>query len=364
MNKLTQRLGIAGYAWMNYQNRNMWMPAGGTTEMPPGPLWFVQHFMLPTGGSLHWWNQFDAGGTTADKIAIYYIAQPDGGQIRFSVSTNGGPWITKLLLDGYHPTPVGRHTNISLIPAKYRARLDSEFGTNYVIGAQHFMSHTGGVVVAFSDFPGINLAQVTNVPLAIRNPILSGLKPDLIIWHMKEDNPLATSNRMEEVEQWWKDSAPETSVIYIGTPWMSLDLTSTVTPDQNAIVRNIAVRHGRAYADLMQPTVSYSWLADNFYIPDGTHLTSAGGFFCANIMWDDMGFFSLGLNKKISLTQAGPMLNLSYKTDAGAVYRLESSTNLQTWTAVLTNAPGNAMFSTNFPSSSVPTYFRLGLRPE
>ena len=97
---------------------------------------------------------------------------------------------------------------------------------------------------------------------------------------------------------------------------------------------------------------------------DGTHLTSAGGLHCANIMWDDLGFFSLGLNKKLSLTNTGSQINLSYNTSTGAVYRLEVSTNLQTWSAVITNPVGNALFSTNFIPPTTPAYYRLGLRPQ
>jgi hypothetical protein len=363
MNMLGDRLGFAGYAMMNYQNRTLWTPSGGAAEIPPGPLWYAQHFELPTGSSIYWWNQLNSGGIPADKAGVFYVAQPEGGQFRLSISTNGGPWITKLLLDGYNPTPVGRYTNIFLKPDNYRIRLDCEFGTNYIIGTQHCLSQTNGVVIAFTDFSGIHLGQVTNVPMAIRVPIMAALNPDLIVWHMKEDSSLATSNRLDECEMWWKESVPSASVIYIGTPWMDLDLSSAWTPNQNTVVRNIALKHRRAYADLMQPTISYSWLSSNNFIPDGTHLSSAGALYCANIMWDDMGFFSLGLNKKLSLTKTGTNINLSYNTDSRAVYRLESSTNLQTWTPILTNAPVTATFTTNFIPPATATYYRLGLRP-
>lgn len=224
------------------------------------------------------------------------------------------------------------------------------------------MSHTGGVNIAFAEYPGISLGEVTNVPLAIRTPIFAALNPDLIIWHMKE--PLTgLKERMEENERWWSNAAPSTAVIYIGTPWGDYDLTSTQTPDGNTIARDIALKYHRAYADLMQPTISYSWLVTNGYMADGVHLSTFGSLQCANMLWDDMGFFSIGLNKKLSLTKNGAQLNLSYSTTNGAVYRLEGSTNLQTWTGVLTNAVGNAVFSTNIPAPSKQVFYRLGLTP-
>lgn len=364
MNRLTTRIGIAGYSMENYQNRTMWTPMNGAAEIQTGPFWFAQYFFLPAGSSLSWFNQHNSGGIPSDTAGVFYVAQPQGGQFRLSISTNGGPWITKLLLDGYNPTPVGRYTNVALKPDNHRIRLDCEYGTNYIIGTQHYLSHTGGVNVTFVDYPGISLGQVTNVPLAIRQPIFAALNPDLIIWHMKE--PLdGLSVRMEENERWWSNSAPNTAVIYIGTTWGDFDnATNPYTMNQNTIVRNIATKYNRAYADLLQPTISYSWLSSNGFMADGVHLTSAGGLYCANIMWDDLGFFALGLNKKLSLTKTGSQVNVSYNTSTGAVYRLEVSTNLQTWSGVITNAVGNGVFSTNFTSPATPLFYRLGLRPQ
>ncbi len=363
MNKLIARIGVAGYSLENYQNRTLWTPTNGAAEIQTGPFWFSQYFFLPAGSSLWWFNESNASGIPSDTAGVFYVAQPAGGQFRLSISTNGGPWITKLLIDGYNPTPVGRYTNVTLSPNKHRIRLDCEYGTNYIIGTQHFLAHTGGVNVTFVDYPGINLGQVTNVSLAIRQPIFAALNPDLIIWHMKEP-PEGLFDRMEENERWWSNSAPSAAVIYIGTPWAFNDTIGTQTIDQNTIARNIAVKYRRAYADLMQPTVSYEWLVGNGFMADPTHLTSAGGLYCANLMWDDLGFFALGLNKKLSLTKTGSQINLNYNTSTGAVYRLEASTNLQTWSAVITNSVGNALFSTNFIPPATPAYYRLGLRPQ
>ena len=364
MNKLTAKIGVAGYSFNNYKNTALWVITNGAYEVTTGPLWFSQYFGLPANSSIWWNNQLNAGGVACDIAGLFYVAQPLGGQFNLSISTNGGPWVTHLTLDGYSPSPVGRYTNVTLQPNNYRIRLDSLTGTNYALGRHQVLSHTGGVNVTFVDYFGIHLGQVTNVPLAIRQPIFAALDPDLIIWHMKEDGSLMTSNRMEECENWWKTSATNSDVIYIGTPWISLDISSSITPDQNTIARNIALRHGRAYADLMQPTVSYQWLVSSNFMLDVTHLNSVGGLYCANIMWDDLGFFTIGLNKKLSLSSTGTQLNLSYNTSAGAVYRLEVSTNLQTWTAVVTNPVGNALFSTNFIPPSTPAYYRLGLRPQ
>jgi hypothetical protein len=104
-------------------------------------------------------------------------------------------------------------------------------------------------------------------------------------------------------------------------------------------------------------------LVTNGFMADQVHVNSAGGLFCANLLWDDLGFFALGLNRTLSLNTAGPLLHLTYDTSAGALYRLEVSTNLQSWSAVLTNLVGAATFATNFLPSAAHSYYRLGLAP-
>ena len=362
MNRLVTKAGIAGYSMDNYFNTAMYSIANGAYVIEPDAMWFAHYFAIPPGATLSWNTQTNAAGIYCNSTAIFYVAHSGGGQFRFSVSTNGGPWVTKLLLDGYSPTPVGRFAKVTLQPNNYRIRLDGEVGTNYIVGPQHLSSQTGGVNVVFASYPGISLGGVTNVPLAIRQPIFAALNPDLIVWHMKEP-PDGLFDRMEECERWWSNSAPNTAVIYIGTPWAYNDTFTTQTLDQNAVVRNIAVKYHRTYVDLMQPTINYSWLQTNGFLADQVHLTSVGGLYCANLMWDDLGFFSIGLNKKLSLTKAGLQLSLSYTTTNGAIYRLEASTNLQTWSGVVTNPAGNATITTNFPSPATRAYYRLGLSP-
>jgi hypothetical protein len=170
---------------------------------------------------------------------------------------------------------------------------------------------------------------------------------------------------MESCDIWWKTSAPNCDVVYVGTPWVSLDAApnSTWTPDQNTVVRNIALRHNRAYADLMQPTISYDWLVSHGFMADATHLNHAGSRYCADLMWDDLGFFALGLDRRISLQPNGPQLQLSYTTTTNARYRLEISTNLPVWTPLWTNPVANTVFATNFSPGNGSAFYRLGLIP-
>lgn len=124
MAKLEAKIGVAGYTLNNYLNTGLYVVTNGSYEVMTGPLWFSQYFALPEGSSLWWNNQLNAGGIFCDKVGVFYVAQPLGGQMRLSVSTNGGPWITKTLLDGYNATPVGRYIDVQLKANNYRVRLE------------------------------------------------------------------------------------------------------------------------------------------------------------------------------------------------------------------------------------------------
>ena len=133
--------------------------------------------------------------------------------------------------------------------------------------------------------------------------------------------------------------------------------------DRDTVTRNIALAHHRTYADLLTLTISYPWLLANGFMDDEVHLNSAGGLYCANIMWDDLGFFALGLDRRLTLQRSGTQLQLSYNTSASATYRLEVSTNLQNWTVAFTNPIATASFTTNLSPPTASTFYRLGLSP-
>jgi hypothetical protein len=362
MNRLNNQFGNAGYSLNNYRNTAGQQITNTAYYIQPDNMWFIRYQAVPPEGATWWINLLTPGGNYCDRAGIFYVAHPQGGLWRLMLSTNDGPWSTVLTVDGYSAYPTGRLAAVDLPLGRYRLRAETDSGTNFIIGPYTVNRQTNGIHAVFLDWPGISLSQVTNVPPAIRDPIFAAVKPDLLIWHMKEETTLATSNRMEICEAWWKNSIPDCDIIYIGTPWVSQDIgPSPQTTNQNLIVRNIAIRHGRCYADLMQPTVSYDWLATNSFMADVTHLNSAGGLYCANIMWNDLGFYALGLDRRINLQRIGAQLQLSYNTFTNARYRLEISTDLHTWSPFLTNPIANAVFATNFTSGNGPAFYRLRL---
>ena len=298
MNMLVESLGVAGYSLNNYANATLPNLTNGAQVITgPTALWFSDYYQLPPGGYLWFENQASANGVYSDKLGVFWVAQPQGGQMTFSVSTDQGAWTPLLTLNGFAAVATGQYTNVVLAPDFHRIRVDGVTGTNYVIGPQLLLQTTSGVQVAFMDKQGIAVSDVTNVPSAIRTPIFAGLAPDLLIWHMKEDGTTVTSNGLITCEQWWSNAAPACEVIYIGTYYVSADTNpaTAVTVAQNTLVHYTAQQFNRAYCDLMNPSISFPWMNSQGYMSDGTHVTENGGLYLARYLWYDFGFGALGV---------------------------------------------------------------------
>ena len=363
MNRLVQRFGIAGYSLNNYQNATLWYTEGEAELIPPGPFWFTYHGLLRPGGAMRWEKEWSSGGVRCDRAGVFYVSYPAGGLFNLLVSTNAGPWNLALTVDAQSETPQGQFAKVDLPLNLYRVRLEGISGTNYILGPQLLNRSSSGVHAVFADQGGISLGQVTRVPLAIRAPVFQELAPDLLVWHMKEGSDQATIDGLLECEQWWASAATNCDILYIGTPWASVDTNSSYTISQNSLVRSIALSHDRAYVDCMTPAVSYPWMVAQGYMVDATHLDRSGSTYLANIAWDDLGFFGLRCPRSLVISQAGASLKLDYTTAVGVNYALEHSYDSSTWEGISTNSGTGDILSKTITGTAPKEMFRLRLQP-
>jgi hypothetical protein len=363
MERLATRLGVAGYSFNNYQNNSNANWTNGTEVLEPGSFWFSTAYQVPPEGSLWWTEEWSPGGLMTDLLGVYYVAQPDGGTFTLSVSTNTDPWATLLTVDAYAPEAEGRFTNVAVSLDLHRLRIDGQTGTNIILGPQLLNSQSSGINIAFTDYPGIGVDQVTNVPLAIRGPIFRALAPDLLIWHMKEDGSEDTRQRLIECEEWWSNAVPNCSVLYIGTSYVYEDTTSTWTLDQNTIVRSVAVDYGRTYMDCMTPCNSYWWMLTNGFMWDGTHLNQPGSQYLANFVWNDLDLFALGTPRTLTIQPGEAQVNLSYQTSPSILYTVETSPDCACWQPLFTLPGDGQPVSTNCAATADSAFFRLRLQP-
>ena len=119
----------------------------------------------------------------------------------------------------------------------------------------------------------------------------------------------------------------------MGTPYSQDAVGGAATVEENRLVRDFAVSHGRAFVDCMTPGASYEWLRDQGYMQDAIHPNSAGGAFLAAAAWNDLGFFALGLHRRLTLERASLAFILGATLAPGFIYSFEQSTNVTDWEA-------------------------------
>jgi hypothetical protein len=368
--RLEARLGAAGLSFQNSFNKLLYQMENGTWGHWSDTNWWTPYFNVPPNGALYWTNQESSvGSLTCDQLGVFYIAYPGGGRFTLSVSTNDGPWSAPLLsVDGYSPEPSGHYSSLSLPPAPYRLRVDGVTGTNMILGPQLLDTTSSGINIAFMAQDGANLNEVMTISTNVLYPVLSALNPQLVVWHMKEVadiGEIGLSNRLVDLESLWRNTLTNGDVVYVGTPWQESDLDPAAgyTLKQNRLVREAALRDHRAYIDCMTPCVSYQYMTNHAFLDDVIHPSNLGDQFMAGILWQELGFFALRIDRQLTVQSLGSAgVRLAWATSSGVIYDLQSSADLSAW-ASLTSVPGNdAPFAyTNSMVGTSNVFYRLSL---
>jgi len=218
--------------------------------------------------------------------------------------------------------------------------------------------------VTFIYQDGASLDWVFSISTNVLCPILSAINPQLVIWHMKELADIGEtglSNRLCDLEALWRASVTNGDALYIGTPYDIHDVSSVFTP-QNRLVRQAAVRDGRAYVDCMTPCVCYQWMTNSGFMDDAVHPSNNCNRFLAEIVWKQLGLFCLRSDRHLALDVLGGIARLCWMTTTNITYELQSSTDLIHWTGLETmNGDGRTHVYTNGSSMVRSRFFRLSL---
>lgn len=368
--RLQTNLGTSGYALQNFRDRTLWQYGGGAAVAHYNTNWWTLHGALPAGGFIFWTNRSDpTGSVLCDQVGVFWVAHAGGGSFALRVSTNGQSWSEPLLtLQGFSPDRVGRHASLPLPRGHYRLRVDGLSGTNAILGPQYLDRATHGVCVAFMAQEGAHLNQIFALPTDVLYPILAALNPQLVVYPMKEladIGELNLSNRLFALEALWQAGVTNGDVVYLGTPYDYRDATLEHTPRENRLLRQAALRDGRAYLDCMTPCGSYAAMVTNGFISDGIHPNKACNTFLADVIWPQLGFFALRADRQLTLTRGADALHLGWASATNLTYELQTSPNLADWTP-LARLPGNGQqrHVTLPPPGATPVFFRLSLSPE
>lgn len=367
---LESKIGFSGIALAG-QSPNLAVKQllGDTRRIGPDELWWMDSWELPPGSAMFWTNQaHHTGSLVADSLGVHFIASPQAGEFTVSISTNGGPWVPLATVNAFSVEPEGRLAEYSVPLNLYRLRVESNNGTNRILGPMLVNSTSTGIVPVYLWKDGINLNQILGTPPEVLEPVIANLQPDLIIWHMKELGDIgstALETRLDELEALWRRTAPQADVVYIGTPYEAKDTNSVYVPyteKQNSIVRSAALRHDRAYVDCMTPFESYEAMLDQGYMDDKVHPGNTCYEVMADLVWRELGLFALGLDRKLRFDSAAS--NLSWATVPGVHYTIEASEDFQEWMPIHESEGNGSPQKQGVPAKSPARFFRLKLEQQ
>src|SRR3954454_6370281 len=82
MNRFVDRLGISGFSLNNYAGGTLAYPTNGSSFVSPDSFWFTTHQQLPPGGSTSWEKLASPGGVYCDRVGVFFVAHPQGGNMQ------------------------------------------------------------------------------------------------------------------------------------------------------------------------------------------------------------------------------------------------------------------------------------------
>lgn len=276
---------------------------GTVQPMVPDNFWFGGYYAVNNASSVTWSNDFNSQGNFCNYVNVYFIRHPGGGNFRVQAGVNGGAFADIGTLAGFNATAIGGFTNITFAQSMNQFRIVSDASTNYIIGiGDGFSGAQQGFVTAAMFYPGIATANVTNVPRAIRDVILTNLFRNklggIILAHMKEDGTPGTAAGIHEMNNWFNLTTNQgVATVWVGTSPVSADTNTTppYTLGQNILVKSDAQPSDISYFDGYKYFGSYPQMLADGFNTDGTHPSAAANDLMAQ------GFMKeFGLNNTIT----------------------------------------------------------------
>ena len=154
--RLQEHFGSSGIAFSSTFYQTL---GGGAAWAQPDSNWWALHALLPPGSFAV------TPSRTCDRLGLFWIASPQGGDFTFSVRTNRSLSAALVLtLNGYAASPIGCYTNVQVQRNDYSLRLDGLTGTNGLIGIQLVDCAANGICTGFMSQDGQSLGAILNTP--------------------------------------------------------------------------------------------------------------------------------------------------------------------------------------------------------
>lgn len=271
--RLQDRFGANGYGTDSYLSAEPY-PTNFSGAIVAGPdaNWFGRYWRLDgLGAGVAYGSVAKPNGYASDQVQVFWIQQSAGGTFDLQVMANGGAWTTVRTLNGFHESPRGAYTNISVPYNFNRFRvINTEAKTNrFLFTAPYYSgwgSQTetgGGVRFAAFGFGGQSMNAWADVPAEIKDVILTNLNPALIISHnLEEANPIE-DQWLPEYFRWLSLCRRSADVVVVGNYDFGANMDPTNTIYERQMWYTNAVKFGFSYFDLQTASGGFERMYTN-----------------------------------------------------------------------------------------------------
>lgn len=292
--RLQERFGRNGWLTESFRGLEPYPTNfGGAVDSHVDTNWIARYWILPgNGAGVAWGSGITPNGVLSSRCEIFWIQQPHGGAFEVQIMANGDAWTSVKTLDGGGPSRVGAYTNFPINYNFNKVRvLNNVVCTNFIIGHSVYSSGWQGVRYASISRFGIQMNAFTNVSPAIRDVILTNMRPTLVISYNREFPTPSQVSCMPEYNRWLSLAKASADVIYVGGyPWGFED-EGMGNLTENYFWFTNALNNGFAYWDLATATRNYAHLVNNRFVFHATnpHPTEAGQFWISQLFEQRFG---------------------------------------------------------------------------
>lgn len=291
--KLAKRFSLNGWWAESYLGHEAWPTNEGNAVTLSGDTNWIgnYHALFSIGDAVAYGGTDQTNGPLSNHLEVYWIQHPGGGEFDVKVMSGGsGNWTDVVRLTGYASTRRGAYTNLN-VPFNYTKPrvVNASASTNYIITAAPYLDSLQGVRYACISHPGLDFRDFTNVDAAIRDVILTNMKPAMVILNNRETPTPAQAYCIQEVNRWLKLAQSSADVIYVGGYWWGSDSEATIQED--IFFYTNAVANGFQYFDSRTPFISWDYMLQHNLVisPLSPHLTYTGRLWWLSIFEQRFG---------------------------------------------------------------------------
>lgn len=268
----------------------------GFTTMPFATTnWWTQYFLLGSGGAAADVT-FDGGYggqyIDADTFRFVVVNSTNGGTWKCQVATNGGAFsditgTSNSLIAGVSVTIINFNTNRGF----WKSKFVNVTGTNVLIGGGIWASNKGGISPSQLFSYGGTLADVTQVPTNISQPVITALGLKEWFWHAF-DPAITMTSSIPTFCSLMQVAATNVEGTFVGVNQVT-DTTLSYSLG-NQYIRATVPTYGYNYFDT-ESMGSTNDLIRRGWVDAGDciHLSQGGIWYLSDLIWKNSGVSQL-----------------------------------------------------------------------